>query len=708
VPTALIRRVSSWLPLAAVTALALIVRVAYQAELAGSPLLSGLMGDSRVYDAWAQQIANGRWLGTEVFYQTPLYPYGLAIIFKAAGHDLGVVRLIQAILGAASCALLGLAGRRFFSTGAGLIAALLLAVYPSAFFFDGLIQKSSLDIFFITLLLALLGEFGARREWKWLVGLGVTAAAFTLNRENARVLYPVFAVWLWFAFREVPGRRRVAWMAAFTAATLAVLLPVGVRNYRVGGEFLISTSQLGPNFYIGNHPRASGTYEPLVPGRGDPAFERDDATRLASKAAGRALSAGEVSDYWLAQSFAYIRDQPFRWMASLGRKLLLTLNAVELPDTESIAAYADYSPILRGLRWLNLGVVLPLAAYGAWVHRSRWRRLIVLYAMFAGLALSVAIFYVVARYRHPLVPIVLLFSGAGVSGLLDMRLRRSRPADAQAKRAPGPPPSRGRSGEPGERRTPAGRRQWLPGLAIAGVVAIVANLPIDAARDETYLNLGVLLAQNRRPSDAIPALQKAVARDPEYAEPHFRLGLAYQDAGRPQAAIEELTIAVRLRPDHGDAHGALGILLRDQNRTAEALLHFREAVTQAPGSADSHSNLGLALMEAGQSTEAIAEFRRALALAPDRPNPHNNLALALASARRFDEALPHFREAIRLEPANYELRINLASALSAAGKDAESLEQYEAAARLAREAGRSDIAQAIIDGVRRMTQRRDP
>jgi len=102
------------------------------------------------------------------------------------------------------------------------------------------------------------------------------------------------------------------------------------------------------------------------------------------------------------------------------------------------------------------------------------------------------------------------------------------------------------------------------------------------------------------------------------------------------------------------------------------------------------------------------ERRRALALAPDRPNPHNNLALALASARRFDEALPHFREAIRLEPANYELRINLASALSAAGKDAESLEQYEAAARLAREAGRSDIAQAIIDGVRRMTQRRDP
>jgi len=40
---------------------------------------------------------------------------------------------------------------------------------------------------------------------------------------------------------------------------------------------LLSTSQLGPNFYIGNRVGASGAYDPLVPGRGNVKFEREDA-----------------------------------------------------------------------------------------------------------------------------------------------------------------------------------------------------------------------------------------------------------------------------------------------------------------------------------------------------------------------------------------------------------------------------------------------
>ena len=46
--------------------------------------------------------------------------------------------------------------------------ACLLAVYPPRIFFDGLIQKSSLDLFLVTLLLALLGEFLHKPRWGWL------------------------------------------------------------------------------------------------------------------------------------------------------------------------------------------------------------------------------------------------------------------------------------------------------------------------------------------------------------------------------------------------------------------------------------------------------------------------------------------------------------------------------------------------------------
>ena len=225
---------------------ALIIRLIYIFELRHTPLVTVLIGDGKQYDAWAQQIAGGQWIGTEVFYQTPLYPYFLAVVFKCAGHSLFTVRLIQAVLGAASCLLLGLAARRFFNQTTAMLAAAILAIYPPAIFFDGLIQKSSLDLFLICGLLATLAEFVSRRNWIWLALAGITLGAFTLNRENARVLYPVILIFLLIYSRDEVWAKRLAWSAVFTAAIALVLLPVGYRNYRVAGEFLVSTSNWDP------------------------------------------------------------------------------------------------------------------------------------------------------------------------------------------------------------------------------------------------------------------------------------------------------------------------------------------------------------------------------------------------------------------------------------------------------------------------------
>src|SRR6185295_16902767 len=106
----------------------------------------------------AQRIAGGEWLGREVFYQAPLYPYLLGLIYAAAGRHLLLVRVVQALIGSASCALLVLAGARLFSRRTGLIAGLMLALYAPAIFFDGLLQKSVLDVFFVCLALWLMSR----------------------------------------------------------------------------------------------------------------------------------------------------------------------------------------------------------------------------------------------------------------------------------------------------------------------------------------------------------------------------------------------------------------------------------------------------------------------------------------------------------------------------------------------------------------------
>jgi 4-amino-4-deoxy-L-arabinose transferase-like glycosyltransferase len=141
---------------------ALASRLIHVWHIYDSPFFTVLMGDARGYDDWARQIARGDWIGRDVFYQAPLYPYFLGSVYAVAGRDLMLVRVCQAVIGSLSCVLLGLAGNRLFSARTGLIAGLILACYAPAVFFDGLIQKSVLDVFFVCVMLWLIASLVTR------------------------------------------------------------------------------------------------------------------------------------------------------------------------------------------------------------------------------------------------------------------------------------------------------------------------------------------------------------------------------------------------------------------------------------------------------------------------------------------------------------------------------------------------------------------
>ncbi|TAJ23671.1 MAG: hypothetical protein EPO68_02570, partial [Planctomycetota bacterium] len=56
--------------------------------------------DERSYDRWAREIAAGDWVGKEVYFQEPLYPYWLACVYQVAGGSRSAARHAQAALGA--------------------------------------------------------------------------------------------------------------------------------------------------------------------------------------------------------------------------------------------------------------------------------------------------------------------------------------------------------------------------------------------------------------------------------------------------------------------------------------------------------------------------------------------------------------------------------------------------------------------------------
>ena len=75
---------------------ALAVRLLHLWQLRDTPFFDTLLGDASGYDQWAQRLAAGDWVGTDVFYQAPLYPYFLGVIYAIVGHDLLAVRVVQA------------------------------------------------------------------------------------------------------------------------------------------------------------------------------------------------------------------------------------------------------------------------------------------------------------------------------------------------------------------------------------------------------------------------------------------------------------------------------------------------------------------------------------------------------------------------------------------------------------------------------------
>jgi tetratricopeptide (TPR) repeat protein len=686
---------------AAIFATALAVRLVHLWQMRGTPYFSVLMGDARGYDQWAQRLAAGDWIGTDVFYQAPLYPYFLGVIYAVAGHDLLAVRVVQAMLGSLSAVLVAVACARLFSARAGAVAGLALALYAPAIFFDGLIQKSVLDVAFVSAAIAAIALIvtGGQDRWRLWLALGLATGALSLTRENALLLVAVLGVWAWLG---VEHRRlgRAGALLTFALGVGLVLGPVAARNYAVGGGLYLTTSQFGPNFYIGNNAAADGSYVALRFGRGSPEFERLDATELAERAAGRTLSPGEVSRYWTGRAIEFITTQPAAWLRLQGRKAALLVNATEMLDTESQESHAEWSWPLRVLGPLtHFGVLVPLAVVGLWLTWPDRRRLWAFYAIGLTFVATTLAFYVFARYRFPLVPLLVLFAAAGVTEVISHwghwpRARQVRVgvvalATAAVCLVPVTSTERARAitetnlgtalHDDGRLEEAAARYRraleiapdYVPALNNLGVTLRALGRTDDAIRaygdglrlrgdfPDLHFNLAnALLAQNRA-DEAAEHLRMASAGEPDSAGVHNNLGTALAEQGRVAEAAAAFERAVALEPGSARAHRNLGNALAALGRSSEALEHLRQAIALAPGDADAHYDLGVFFLEANRNDEAVAAFTAAIGARPGYAEAHNNLGIALGSVGRLDQAVAQFEEALRLRPGFEDATRNL-------------------------------------------------
>lgn len=474
--------------------------------------------------------------------------------------------------------------------------------------------------------------------------LGLTMGGLSLTRENALVFIAVILLWA-FARRQVPGRERVATAGLFLLGLTVVLLPVAVRNNAVGGGLYLTTSQFGPNFYIGNNERADGTYMSLRFGRGAPEYERQDATELAEQAIGRRLTPAEVSSYWTRRALAFITSQPAAWLRLLGRKTALLLNAKEMLDTESQETYAEWSAPLRLAGYIgHFGVLVPLALFGIWATWPQRARLWVLYGLMIAYAGSVVIFYVFARYRYPLVPFLMLFAAAGLAGMRRFFRANRRPLAIGA-------------------------------VTTVAAMTLFANWPLlssELMRAISENNFGTARQEQGRLDEAAAHYRRAIEIKADYAPAHNNLGVVLRAQGQVEGAINQYEEALRLYEDYPSARHNLATALRARGNDRasggelqDAITDLQRAVMLRPEDSAARYDLATVLLEANRHAEAIDHLRIVVELKPDAVEAHNNLGIALASQGKLDDAIVHFQQALKLQPGFDAAGRNLATALAA-------------------------------------------
>lgn len=106
-----------------------------------------------------------------------------------------------------------------------------------------------------------------------------------------------------------------------------------------------------------------------------------------------------------------------------------------------------------------------------------------------------------------------------------------------------------------------------------------------------YNNLGAVMLETGRTSEAIANYEKALALHPTMVEAYANLGLAYSLQGDYPKAIAEYEKALKLHPHHAVTHANLGNALQHEGRDAEAITHYEEALRTDPRNADALTNL---------------------------------------------------------------------------------------------------------------------
>ncbi|WP_419190185.1 tetratricopeptide repeat protein [Saltatorellus ferox] len=625
------RPARTWIVAALIFGFAAAIRVVYVLALRDHPRFEAPAMDAGYHLAWAKALATGTEFRDGPLFRAPLYPGFLALLWKLTGGSLLGVRIVQALLGGVTAALTYRLGRRVASEAAGRVAGVMVAISWTMVAFDAelLIPVLLAPLLLVALELAVvwfdstgdatpapnLGP-GFRRRFPQSLIVGTAFGLAAIARPNVLLFMPVlFGFSIWKSRRVMPA----LWL---TLGTLLPILPVTVHNALEGDVSLIAT-QGGVNFWIGNNPASDGAAA-IVPGTRDGWWEGYfDSIAMAEEAEGRDLRPTEVSAHYRSRAFDWMSAHPLDAFRHLAWKARLLFANVEIANNQDMRFVAFRTlPALRysPARW---GILLGLGSVGlVWLalRGPKERRAgVALLASFAVVyGFSIVLFFVNARFRLPLVPILSVGTGATLAGIVGA-LRSGR---------------------------------WVR----VGALALPALL---------ILTLSFIMPKGIVQSDANGLAE---------------LGRAELALGRPEQALEYLEEAIRANPASVQVRMALASAIVAAGQNPERALLLLEEARSLPRGADL-VELEVQILDtrlsAGDTEGALRAARAALSKHPRDGALRFVVARAEAMSGNARGALDRFEALLADEPTNVAVARVIGQILAQIGPREDAIRAYE-------------------------------
>ncbi len=195
-------------------------------------------------------------------------------------------------------------------------------------------------------------------------------------------------------------------MLFFGLAACFTLLPWVIYNYKVQGRLLVTSTNGGLNFWIGNNPHATGEY--VFP------------TELDQKLVLGVVGWSEIArdQFFYAQGLDFIRKSPGEFVSLLGRKLIYAIffrpNIGSVYETAHITMY-NLAIVSFVAVWLAL---IPFALVGLFSSGTFWRAHTLLVVVFLGNVATSALYFSGTRFRTPVDSFVVIWAAIGVTTLI--------------------------------------------------------------------------------------------------------------------------------------------------------------------------------------------------------------------------------------------------------------------------------------------------